>query len=247
MQQGRARNQKGFRHSFGRAERVLRRGGRSRFAATPRRGRCDYFRSRRRHNGFPRSSEAELLCHRRTPRRIGRCGQRMIRRQFPVGAIRRRFEPMSVAEMPAQHQATKPAFEADDMVVLHRPPNRDCRCRRSRLRRALAEATERAMHDGNQSRKLINGDTVLCDITTDDLHNQARISLLRTAVIGHIFCPNVVDWGLCSRAWFVCVNLFGPSRDPLKPKDPRGGDFQSTYRAPEAAQSRRAAARRLLP
>ena len=40
---------------------------RSRFAATPRRGRRDYFRSWRRPNGFPRSSEAALLCHRRTP------------------------------------------------------------------------------------------------------------------------------------------------------------------------------------
>jgi hypothetical protein len=34
----------------------------------------------------------------------------------------------------------------------------------------------------------------LRDITTDDLRNQARINLLRTAVIGHIFCPNAVDW-----------------------------------------------------
>jgi hypothetical protein len=178
-------------------------GCRSWFAATPQCGRCDDFGSRRLRDGLPRSPEAELLCHRRTPLRIGRCGQRMICHQFPVGAIRRRFEPMSVAEMPAQHQATKPAFEADDMVVLHRSPNRDCRHQRDRLRRALAEATECAMHRHNQSRKLINGDTILRDITTDDLGNQAGINLLRAAVIGHIFCPNVVDWGLCSRAWFV--------------------------------------------
>ena len=154
-------------------------GCRSRFAATPRRGRCDHFGSRRRHDGLPRSPEAELVCHRRTPLRIGRCGQRMIRRQFPVSAIRRRFEPMSVAQTPPQHQATKPAFEADDMVVLHRSPNRDCRRQRDRLRRALAEATERTMHRRNQSRKLINGDTILRDITTDDLRYQAGINLLR--------------------------------------------------------------------
>jgi len=40
--------------------------------------------------------------------------------------------------------------------------------------------------------------------STDDLRDQAGINLLRSAVVGHIFCPNVVDWGLCSRAWCVC-------------------------------------------
>jgi hypothetical protein len=35
----------------------------------------------------------------------------------------------------------------------------------------------------------------LRDITTDDLRNQARINLLRTIVIGHIFCPNAVELG----------------------------------------------------
>jgi hypothetical protein len=71
---------------------------------------------------------------------------------------------------------------------------------------------KRAMHRRNQSRNLINGDTILPDIITDDLGDQAGINLLRTAVIGHIFCPNVVDCGLCSRAWlrlqFRCVQIF---------------------------------------
>ena len=106
--------------------------------------------------------------------------------------------------MPAEHPAAISAFEADDMVVLHRSPNRDCRHQCDRLRRALAEATEGAMHRCNQSRELIDGDTILRNITTDDLRYQAGINLLRTAVIGHIFCPNVADWGLCSRTWFVC-------------------------------------------
>jgi hypothetical protein len=35
-----------------------------RFTATPLRGRRDHFRSRRRHDGFSRSPEAALLCHR---------------------------------------------------------------------------------------------------------------------------------------------------------------------------------------
>jgi hypothetical protein len=39
----------------------------------------------------------------------------------------------------------------------------------------------------NQSRYLINTDTILRDITPDDLRNQAEINHLCGAVIGHIF------------------------------------------------------------
>jgi hypothetical protein len=67
---------------------------------------------------------------------------------------------MSDAKMPAEHPAAISAFEADDMVVLHRSPDRDCRRRRGwrRRRRALAEANERAMHFCNQARELIDAD-----------------------------------------------------------------------------------------
>ena len=61
-----------------------------------------------------------------------------------------------------------------------------------RRRRALDEATERAMHRRNQSRHLINTDTILRDITPDDLRDQAKINHLRGAFIGHIFYPNTV-------------------------------------------------------
>jgi hypothetical protein len=101
---------------------------------------------------------------------------------------------MSGADMPAEHLAQKPAFKADDMVVLHRSPDRNSRHQRRwrRRRRALDEATERAMHRRNQSRHLINTDTILRDITPDDLRDQAKINHLRGAFIGHIFCPNTV-------------------------------------------------------
>ena len=89
------------------------------------------------------------------------------------------------------------------MVGLHRSPDRHRRRQRFRQgrRRVRPEAAERAMHRCNQPRELIDTDTVLRDITTDDLRDQAGIDFLCTAVIGHIFCPNVVDWDLCSRAW----------------------------------------------
>ena len=80
------------------------------------------------------------------------------------------------------------------MVVLHRSPDRNSRHQRRwrRRRRALDEATERAMHRRNQSRHLINTDTILRDINPDDLRDQAKINHLRGSFIGHIFYPNTV-------------------------------------------------------
>ncbi|HWX86415.1 MAG TPA: hypothetical protein VNZ48_22675, partial [Xanthobacteraceae bacterium] len=84
-------------------------------------GCCDHFGSR--HDGFLRfATKTDPLCHRRTPLRIGRRGDRVIRWQLPADAIPRGFEAMSGADMPAEHLAQKPAFKADDMVVLHRSP-----------------------------------------------------------------------------------------------------------------------------
>ena len=42
------------------------------------------------------------------------------------------------------------------------------------------------MHRRNQSRHLINTDTILRDITPDDLRDQAKINHLRGAFIGHL-------------------------------------------------------------
>ena len=94
----------------------------------------------------------------------------MISRQLPTSAIVRGFKPMSDVQMSAQHLAAVSAFEANDIVALYRSPNRDSRHQRCRRRhgRALDEATERAMHCRNQSRNLINVDTILRDITPDD-------------------------------------------------------------------------------
>ena len=100
---------------------------------------------------------------------------------------------MSDAEMPAEHPAAISAFEADDMVVLHRSPDRDGRRRRGRRRRrrALAEANERAMHFCNQARELIDADSILRDVATDDPRNQAEISRLWGTFFNHVFYPTL--------------------------------------------------------
>ena len=163
------------------------RGCRSRFAATPLRGRSDHFRCGRRRDGFLRSAtKTDPLCQRRTPFRIGRRGDWVISWQLPPDAILRGFKPVSDADMPAEHLAEKPALEADDTVALHRSPDRDSRQQRCRRGRALAKATERAMHRRNQACELIDADSILRDIATDNPRNQAEINCLRGAFIGHI-------------------------------------------------------------
>ena len=79
------------------------------------------------------------------------------------------------------------------MVALYRSPDRDRRHQRGRRRRrrALAEATERAMHFCNQARELIDADSILRDVATDDPRNQAEINRLRGTFFNHIFYPNV--------------------------------------------------------
>jgi hypothetical protein len=171
------------------------RGCRSRFAATPLRGRSDHCRCGRRHDGFLRSAtKTDPLCQRRTPFRIGRRRDWVISWQLPPDAIPCGFEPVSDADMPAEHLAEKPALEADDMVALHRSPDRDSRQQRCRRGRALAKATERAMHRRNQARELIDADSILRDIATDNPRNQAEINCLRGAFIGHISFTRCFDW-----------------------------------------------------
>jgi hypothetical protein len=98
------------------------------------------------------ATETDPLCHRRTQFRICRRGDGVIRWQLPTTAIRCRFEPMRHAQMPAQRLATKPAFEADHVIVRHRPPDRDSRLQRDqgRRRRTLAEATNRLLKKSAQ-------------------------------------------------------------------------------------------------
>jgi hypothetical protein len=180
-------------------------GCRSRFAATPLRGRSGHFRWGRRRDGFLRSAtKTDPLCQRRTRFRIGRCGDWVISCQLPAGAILRGFKPVNDTDMPAEHLAEKPALEADDTVALHRSPDRDSRHQRCRCRRALAKATERAVHRRNQARELIDGDNILRDIAADNPRNQAEINRLHGAFIGHISFTRCFDWSLCGRERFFC-------------------------------------------
>jgi len=75
------------------------------------------------------------------------------------------------------------------MLVLHRSPDRNRGRQRFRQgrRRVRPEVAERAVHRCDQTPDLIDTDTVLPDITPNNLRNQVGIDFLGTAVVGHIF------------------------------------------------------------
>ena len=89
---------------------------------------------------FPRSAaETDLLRHRRTQLQIGRRGDRVISRQLPAHAILLRCKFVPGAEVAADRLATEPAFQADHVIVLHRPPHRHGGNQRLLRQRNLAE------------------------------------------------------------------------------------------------------------
>src|SRR5712691_8017445 len=133
----------------------------------------------------PQASEAALLCQCRAPLRVARSRQRMIRRQFPARAIRRGFEPMSDADVPAQHLAAEAAVETDHIVLLHRAPDRNRRRRRFFRRRGAPETGKRSPHFNNEARELIDADLVMLHIVTDNARDETRINLSCRATLCH--------------------------------------------------------------
>lgn len=114
----------------------------------------------------------------------------MIGCQLPAHAVRGDVEPVPDPEVTTQRRAAKPAFETDDMVSLHRAPDRDRRRQYFCLGRRAAGAAERTVYDCDETCELIDSDAVFCDITLDDARDQAAIDGQRCVFLGHIQ-PNV--------------------------------------------------------
>ena len=70
------------------------------------------------------TAKADLLSECQTMLAIAGCGDRMIGRQVPPGAIVGSVEPVLAAQVPAQHFAAIAAFEVDDGIALHRSLDR---------------------------------------------------------------------------------------------------------------------------
>jgi len=149
-------------------------------------------RGQRLHRGRM-APEPRLLRH---PLRVEpntRCRHRVITRQSSPGTI----GGPQARDAPADGGAGfghETRIQGTRHNRLHPAPDRHRRFQRPRYRsrRALAEAAEGAMYRRNQTPDLLDTDAIFLDITTDDLRN-AGGDLQRIAVIGHIFCLNLVD------------------------------------------------------
>src|SRR5438552_1625734 len=95
------------------------------------------------------------------PRRIVRRGQWIIHRQLPAGAVIGDYEAVGDLQMPAEHLRAKPAFEANDVILLDRASDRNCRPRRLLHRWGTPETGKGAMHLDNQSGELVSRDLVM--------------------------------------------------------------------------------------
>ena len=100
-------------------------------------------------------AETKLLRHCRTLFGIEWCSQRMIARQFPAAQIFGDLHSVPGSKMPPQRLAPETAFQADDVVMLHRSLDRDCRRPHRRRLRWHSQMTNRVIDRGDQFRQLI--------------------------------------------------------------------------------------------
>ena len=123
------------------------------------------------------TAETELFCHRRAALGIRGCRQRMIRRQLPARPIRGNIEAVPQPKVAAQGLGAKPTFETDNMILLHRAPDRHRRLRPLLHWRGAPETGQCAMHLNDKCSEPVGRDLVMSHIAADDAHNLIEIDL----------------------------------------------------------------------
>src|SRR5271155_3573265 len=115
------------------------------------------------------STETKLQCQRGSALRItGRCHW-MVTGEVPASTILIYGKSMAGCDMPLEHLASPPAFEADDIIAVNRSPDRDggssltpgfgCR---------FSESRECLMNGRDQGRELFGRDLAVTDIRSDN-------------------------------------------------------------------------------
>jgi len=79
----------------------------------------------------------------------------MIARQIPAPQVFSGLQSVPGAEMSPQCLPSEAAFEADDVIMLHGPPDRHRRGARHRHRRRFSEIAQSLLHRGDQGRQLL--------------------------------------------------------------------------------------------
>lgn len=106
----------------------------------------------------------------------------MTGREFPAETIGGDLKPVLHPQMAAQGLAAKPTFEADDMVMLHRPPDRH-----RRHQRLGGRALPDIVYRSDQTRQFTDRDavvSVVSDITAHEAGNEMRIDAFSRLVHG---------------------------------------------------------------
>jgi hypothetical protein len=136
------------------------------------------------------STETKLQCQRGSALRIaGRCHW-MVTGEVPASAILLHGQSMAGSEMPPEHLAAPPAFEANNVIAMNRSPDRHCG---SSLylgfSRQFTEADERLMNGRDQSRELIGRDLVPPNIGGGDHRCKLSIGRYGRCFVGQFGSP----------------------------------------------------------
>jgi hypothetical protein len=92
----------------------------------------------------------------------------MVIRQIPTPEIFADLQSVPHADVPAQGLASKAALEADDMIALHRSPDRHRRHSHCFRLDGLSELVDGLLHCDDQRRQLIRCQGMIAEIACDD-------------------------------------------------------------------------------
>src|SRR5215831_1484818 len=122
------------------------------------------------------TAEAKLLRHGRALLGVGGRGERMVARQVPAPQILGSLQSVPSAEVSSQRFSSEAAFEADDVVMLHRSANWYSRSARRRRRCRFSKIPQCLLHRGDQGRQLIWRQRMIADIAGDNLGDGPQIA-----------------------------------------------------------------------
>src|SRR5438309_9641541 len=92
----------------------------------------------------------------------------MVLRQIPTLEVFANLQSVPHAQMPAQGLAFKATLEADDMIALHRSPDRHRRHSHCFRLDGLSELVDGLLHCDDQRRQLIRCQGMIAEIAGDD-------------------------------------------------------------------------------
>src|SRR6185503_7677813 len=98
-------------------------------------------------------------------------------------------------EMSLEHLQPLPVLKADDVIGLHRRADRHLRLGLG-LRRGgpPRNAVQRGVDVLNQGRQVIDGNTVVADVSGDDVGGKSQQSIFGTLIFKHRYCPRIEQW-----------------------------------------------------